>query len=296
MNELYLGSHLPMAGPLFYEGTCQNALQEGANAFMFYTGAPQNSLRLPLSELRIPEGRALLAQAGLDESKIVVHAPYILNLANRSNEDNWQAGQRLLLNEMNRSAAFGAPNLVLHPGNAIGVSTEEAIQNLASALNALLPSAPTNVTICLETMAGKGHEIGRSFEELAAILAHVDHPERYGVCLDTCHLSDAGYDVRDPASLLAEFDRTIGIAKIRVVHLNDSLNPRGSHKDRHANLGRGSLGFPTLLAWAKSEALAGVPKILETPFIDEKDPHAAEIRMLRQGRYEEEWWLRLKAD
>lgn len=289
MSEIFLGSHLSMAAPSLYLGTCQQALSFGENAFMFYTGAPQNTRRSPLSSLKIDEGRAYLKAKGFDESKIVVHAPYIINLANPVSADIRQLAQDFLLEELKRTAAFGASLLVLHPGSCLDAAPEEGIGQLTKGLNAVLEKDATNVTICLETMAGKGHEIGRSFEELAAILSGISKQERIGFCLDTCHLNDAGYDVQDVNGVLDQVDQLLGLSRVKVIHLNDSKNERGSHKDRHENIGYGNIGFATLENWAASSRLASVPKILETPMVGEKYPYPTEIKMLRAGTMIPNW-------
>jgi deoxyribonuclease-4 len=289
MSELLLGSHLSLSAPSFYLGTCEQAVSFGENCFMFYTGAPQNTRRSPTSSFKISEGRAYLKAHQIDESKIVVHAPYIINLGNSEHEETYQLAQSFLAEELKRVNAFGLSLLVLHPGSAVGMERKLALESVSKGLNAVLAADSTSVTICLETMAGKGSELGIRFEEIAQIIQGVEKKERIGVCLDTCHLNDAGYDVKDTKRILNEFDRVIGLSNLKVIHLNDSKNPQGSHKDRHENVGYGALGFDTLEAWAREPALVSIPKILETPMAGEKYPYAKEISMLRQGRYVPSW-------
>lgn len=289
MSELLLGSHLSLSAPSFYLGTCEQAVSFGENCFMFYTGAPQNTRRSPTSSFKISEGRAYLKAHQIDESKIVVHAPYIINLGNSEHEETYQLAQSFLAEELKRVNAFGLSLLVLHPGSAVGMERKLALESVSKGLNAVLAADWTSVTICLETMAGKGSELGIRFEEIAQIIQGVEKKERIGVCLDTCHLNDAGYDVKDTKRILNEFDRVIGLSNLKVIHLNDSKNPQGSHKDRHENVGYGALGFDTLEAWAREPALVSIPKILETPMAGEKYPYAKEISMLRQGRYVPSW-------
>lgn len=289
VNEVFLGSHLPMAAPDSYLGTCQLAYAFGENTFMFYTGAPQNTKRTPLNQLKIPEGRAFLHEKGFDESKIVVHAPYIINLANRADPRILDLAVAFLKEELKRVEGFGLSLLVLHPGSAVGVTSEEGIQNVAKGLNEVLAEDTTHVRICLETMAGKGHEVGRSFEELAAIISLVEKKERLGICLDTCHINDAGYDDRDVSGILDAFDKTIGLERLAVIHLNDSKNERDSHKDRHENIGYGTIGFDTLEKWVQEPRLTNIPKILETPAVGDAYPYKKEIEMLRSGRFENGW-------
>ena len=288
-EELYIGSHVGMNAPDFYLGSVKEAISYGSNTFMFYTGAPQNSFRKPLSELKIPEGRKLLQEAGFDESKIVVHAPYIINGANSSRPDLYEMSINTIISELKRTAGFGAKILVLHPGSHVGMGAENGIVALAKALDLALEADGTDVKIALETMAGKGHEIGITFEQIREIIAHTRHSERLGVCLDTCHISDAGYDISHIDDVLEHFDKVVGLNRLLVVHVNDSKNPLGAHKDRHENIGYGYLGFENLYKIVHHPKLSGIPMILETPYINEKAPYKQEIEMLRSGKYVENW-------
>ena len=288
-KSIYLGSHVGMNGPEYYLGSVKEALSYGSTTFMFYTGAPQNSFRKPLNELKIKEGRELIKQAGLDESKIIVHAPYIINGANTAREDILDLAKKLILSEVQRTAGFGASILVLHPGAHVGMGAEVGIEALVKCLDEVLDQDGTQVKIAIETMAGKGSEIGISFEQIAEIIHGCKHGDRVGVCLDTCHISDAGYDVHDVDGVLQEFDRVIGLDKLLCVHLNDSKNPRGAHKDRHENLGYGYIGYETIFKWANHPLLMDVPKVLETPWIGEKAPYKTEIEMIRKQEFIEGW-------
>lgn len=289
MEELLIGSHVGMTGPEYYLGSVKEALSYGANTFMFYTGAPQNTYRKSLDELKIPEGRKLIKEAGLDEDKIVVHCPYIINPANFSKPDLYALSIDVLVSELARTAAFGVKMLVLHPGASVGQDREQCIVAIANAIDLALEGAHNDVKIALETMAGKGSEMGVSFEEIKAIIDHSKYPEKLGVCFDTCHTNDAGYNLFDFDNVLKEFDRIIGVDKILVVHLNDSKNPLGAHKDRHENLGYGEIGFDALNYIAHHPLLAKVPKILETPYYNEKPPYKTEIQMLKEGKYISNW-------
>ena len=290
-ENIYLGSHVSMNGPEYYLGSVKEALSYGATTFMFYTGAPQNSYRKPTSELRIAEGRALMKEHGLREDKIVVHAPYIMNPANFSKPDLYQMTKEFIIRELERTADFGASILVLHPGASVGQDRDECIKAIGSLLNEVFAQANNNVRIALETMAGKGTELGITFEEVRAMIDLVEpqYQPRIGVCLDTCHIHDAGYDVADIEGVLNEFDRIIGLDKLLVIHLNDSKNPRGAHKDRHENLGYGYIGFKALENFIYHPKLRDIPKILETPYYNEKAPYKEEISMLRSGVYKEGW-------
>ncbi len=288
-KDLLIGSHVSMNAPEYYLGSVKEAISYGSSTFMFYTGAPQNSYRKPLKDLMIEEGRALLKEQGYDESHLVVHAPYIINAANASRPDLLEMSIRTIINELQRTAAFGAKMLVLHPGNHLGAGPDAAIQTLASSLDEIFANDGTDVKIVIETMAGKGSEIGTTFEQVRQIIDLCHYPERLGVCLDTCHVHDAGYDVSDVDGLLKEFDEVIGLDRLLVVHVNDSKNVRGAHKDRHENLGYGEIGFETLCKIANHPLLKAIPKILETPYINEKPPYSDEIRMLRAESFESNW-------
>ena len=215
-DEIYLGSHVSMNAPDFYLGSVKEAISYGSNTFMFYTGAPQNSFRKPLNELKIAEGRKLLQEAGFDESKLVVHAPYIINAANYTKPDLYEMSINTIVSELKRTAGFGASILVLHPGSHVGMGAENGIIALAKALDVALACDGTNVKIAIETMAGKGHEIGVTFQEVASIIEHCKNKHRLGVCLDTCHISDAGYDLTDFNKILKEFDDVIGLGRLFV--------------------------------------------------------------------------------
>ena len=288
-KDLLIGSHVSMNAPDYYLGSVKEAISYGSTTFMFYTGAPQNSYRKPLNELKIEEGRALLKEHGFDENSLVVHAPYIINAANSSRPDLLEMSVRTIISELQRTAAFGAKMLVLHPGNHLGAGADEAIKVLAASLDEIFSKDGTDVKIAIETMAGKGSEIGTCFEQVRQIIDLCHYQNRLGVCLDICHVHDAGYDVNDTDSLLKEFDDIIGLDRLLVVHVNDSKNIRGAHKDRHENLGYGEIGFDALCRIANHPLLKNVPKILETPYINEKPPYSDEIRMLRAESFEPNW-------
>ncbi|MCR5185379.1 MAG: deoxyribonuclease IV [Bacilli bacterium] len=288
-KKIYLGSHVGMNGPEYYLGSVKEAISYGSNTFMFYTGAPQNSYRKPLSELKIEEGRKLLLESGFDEYKLVVHAPYIINGANRAREDILDLAKQLILSEVQRTAGFHAHILVLHPGSHVNLGEDVGIDALVECLDDALSKDKSDVKIALETMAGKGSEIGITFEQIAQIIEKCAYKDRLGVCLDTCHISDAGYDVHDVDGVLEEFNRIIGLDRLLVIHLNDSKNPRGAHKDRHENLGYGYVGFETIHKWATHPKLDNIPKILETPYINEKAPYKKEVAMLRNGEFINNW-------
>lgn len=285
---MILGCHVQMKAPLFLEGSVREALSYGCNALMLYTGAPQNTRRRPVEDLHVSEAQQLMQDNDMPMDRMIVHAPYIINLANSVKPEVAELAEDFLQKELERTHAIGARYLVLHPGSYTTTDPETGIRTAVSHLNRI-QNYPDDVIICLETMAGKGSEIGRTFEEMEQILSGLDHPEHFGVCLDTCHISDGGYDVTDFDAVLDAFDHIIGIDQIHVVHLNDSKNPMGSHKDRHANIGTGTIGFDVLHSIAENERLKDVAKIMETPYINKKPPYKTEIAMMRSGRYDPDW-------
>ncbi|MDY6003569.1 MAG: deoxyribonuclease IV [Bacilli bacterium] len=286
---MYLGSHVSMSSPDFYLGSVRSALEWGENTFMFYTGAPQNSYRLPLERLKIEEGRKLLKENNIDESKIIVHAPYLINLGSKEKIDNYELAKKLVINELQRTKAFGCKTLVLHPGNHLKASKIEGLNNIVEGLNYIFENDNTDVKIALETMSGKGSELGTTFEDINYIINNCKYSDRLGVCLDTCHINDYGYDVRDIDHILDEFNQIIGLEKLLVVHVNDSKNPIGAHKDRHDNIGYGTIGFETLSKYIHHPLLINVPKILETPYVNEKPPYKKEVEMLLNNAFEDNW-------
>ena len=275
---LIIGSHVGYKKNTGLVGSVEEALSYGANTFMFYTGAPQNTIRSSIDLDDVKKAYSLMNDNDIDKNKVIVHAPYIINLAN---PDKFDFSCRFLSEELKRVETFGMKYLVLHPGSHVGLGVDEGISNIIKALNFVLDNDNTNVTILLETMAGKGSEVGKSFEELKAIIDGVSKKERLGVCLDTCHLNDAGYDLADFDSVISSFDKIIGIHKIKCVHVNDSKNPLGSHKDRHENIGKGTIGLDTLINIIYYDKLKDVPKILETPYIDDMAPYKEEIALIK---------------
>ncbi|MGO2082510.1 deoxyribonuclease IV [Vagococcus sp.] len=287
---MIIGSHVSMNGKKMLVGSVELAREYQANTFMIYTGAPQNTRRKPVEELNIEAGHLLMTESSIDLNKIVVHAPYIINLGNTIKPQNFGFAIDFLRQEIERVEAIGATQITLHPGAHVGEGSEAGINQIIKGLNEVLRQDQIP-QIALETMAGKGTEIGRNFEELAKIIEGVTHNEKLSVTLDTCHINDAGYNVReDFDGVLEEFDRIIGLDRLKVVHLNDSKNSQGSHKDRHANIGFGTIGFDALNYVAHHPQLVELPKILETPFVGEdkktaKAPYAFEIEMLRKGTF-----------
>lgn len=286
--KLIIGSHVSFKKEDGLLGSVKEALSYKANTFMFYTGAPQNAKRLPINMELVDEAKKMMIDNGIDINNVIVHAPYIINLANG---DDFAVS--FLRQEVERCIKIGINKLVLHPGSYVSLSKEEGINNIVLGLNKILNN-DMNIKILLETMAGKGTEIGCSFEDLKYIIDNVKYNEKLGVCLDTCHINDAGYDISSFDNVMMEFDNIIGIERLLCVHINDSKNIRGSKKDRHENFGFGTLGFDNLLKIVYYPKLESVPKILETPYVSKDDdskerlypPYKEEIEMIRNKEFD----------
>lgn len=268
---MLLGSHVGMSGKEMFLGSVKEAISYNADTFMVYTGAPQNTKRRPLEELRIPEAKELMAEYGI--SRFIVHSPYIINLGNSVNEEIFKLGKDFLKLELDRAYAMGSELMVLHPGSSVGEPSEKGISQIIRGLDEVL-SETEHGFVCLETMAGKGSEVGRSIDELKAVFDGVKDKSRLRVCIDTCHLNDAGYDVVNGFDdVIREIEDKLGKDVIACAHINDSMNPMGSHKDRHANIGEGTIGLDALRRAIRHPALLNIPKVLETPYIkDENNP------------------------
>lgn len=281
MENLIIGSHVSFKKNDQIIGSIKEALSYGANTFMFYTGAPQNTKREEINSDLVIEGKKLMLENNIDINDVIVHAPYIINLANLTNQE---FSVNFLKEEIKRVESLGITKLVLHPGSHVGVGIDKGIENIIDSLNKVL-TEDTNVLICLETMAGKGSECASNFMEIKEIIDGVKYNEKLAVCLDTCHINDAGYNLNDFDKVLKEFDNVIGLDRLACIHVNDSKNEIGTHKDRHENIGYGTIGFENLLKVIYHPSLNGIPKILETPYIKaEKDsypPYKHEIEMIR---------------
>lgn len=272
---LYIGSHLSSSKGFAAMG--RQALEIGANTFQFFTRNPRGSRAKDLDEADAAALRDLLAAHGF--GPIVAHAPYTLNLCG-AEEKNRAFARETMADDLRRLEHLPGQLYNFHPGSHVGQGIEAGIGLIAQGLNAILRPDQTT-TVLLETMAGKGSEVGGRFEELRAILDRVELSDKMGVCLDTCHVSDAGYDlVGDLDGVLTEFDRVIGIERLKAVHLNDSKNPPGSRKDRHACIGEGSIGTEALARVVRHPALRGLPFCLETP--NDLPGYAREIALLRE--------------
>ena len=287
---MIIGSHVGMSGKDMLLGSAKEAVTYGADTFMFYTGAPQNTKRKDISELNIDPAWKYMEEHGIRQ--ILVHAPYIINLANTVKPETYELAEEFLALEIDRTAACKSSTLILHPGAHVGAGVSAGLAQIIRGLNHIL-TRETTVNVALETMAGKGTEIGRSFEEIARIYDGVVYNDKLRVCFDTCHTNDSGYDVKNNFDgVIDEFDRILGKDQIAVFHINDSKNPMGARKDRHANIGFGTIGFDALHTIVHHPDFENVPKILETPYIPSSEnskksfpPYREEIQMLRCGQF-----------
>lgn len=284
---MIIGSHVSFDSKEQLVKSVKEAISYGANTFMFYTGAPQNTNRCIINDRLTIEAYELMKNNNIDVNNVICHAPYIINLANDNDPSKYDFSINFLKNEVSRLENLGIKYLVLHPGSSVGIERMKALDNIGNALNYVI-NDETSVTILLETMAGKGTECGKNIEELKYIIDKVNNKKCIGVCLDTCHLNDSGIDLNNIDSYLKEFDNLIGIDKIKCVHINDSKNIIGSHKDRHENIGFGTIGFDTILKVLNNKLLTNVPKILETPYVGENKeypPYKFEIEMLKNNKF-----------
>lgn len=279
-----IGSHVGLKAPDYLLGSVDEALSYGSNALMIYTGAPQNTRRKNVEELMIQEGLQRMKDKNIAIENLIVHAPYIINLANTVKEETFELATSFLSKEIKRVQAMSGNVVVLHPGAHVNAGVEAGLNQAIKGLNMVLDNE-RNVSIALETMAGKGSEIGRTFEEVAYLIDGVNNKECISVCLDTCHIHDAGYDLNDFDHILDEFDRIIGLQYLSVVHVNDSKNIRGASKDRHENIGYGEIGFDILHGIIKHPRLSHLVKILETPYVDGLPPYKQEIEMIKNGKF-----------
>ena len=282
---LIIGSHVSYKNSTHLLGSVEEAITYGANAFMFYTGAPQTTQRGEIIDLVTYEALQKMKAPNIMLENVVCHAPYIVNLANNIDPEKYEFAKKFLRQEIERCMQLGVRKIVLHPGSATKLDRTDALNNIIKGLNSIL-YPDDNIMILLETMAGKGTELGINLEELKYIIENIKLKEKIGVCLDTCHLSDSGININEFDKYLDEFDKQIGIDKIGCVHLNDSKNPIGARKDRHENLGYGTIGFDTLINVAYNARLESVPKLLETPFVDrEYAPYKFEIEEIRNKKF-----------
>lgn len=279
-----IGSHVSMSAPLYLEGSIKEALSYNANAFMLYTGAPQNTRRKPMNELRIEEMKQVMKEHNIPLENIIIHAPYIINLANALKPETFELGVSFLQQEIERTKQIGAKIIVLHPGSHVKVGEQVGLDKIVEGLDLAMEHVD-DLYIALETMAGKGSELGYNFQQLAYIKSKCKYGSQIKVCMDTCHIHDAGYDIHNFDNVLAEFDEVIGLEHLVCLHINDSKNVQGARKDRHSNIGFGEIGYDALKTIVHHPKLMHVVKILETPYVNGNAPYFNEIAMLKEGTF-----------
>ena len=287
--NLIIGSHVSFNSKKQLLGSVMEAVSYNANTFMIYTGGAQSTARSSINDEFTYEAFKVMLENNINPKNVIVHAPYIVNLANKSDERKYDFYIDFMTNELNRVKELGLDKIVLHPGSATTCSREEAILNIANGINKIYEKT-SDVMIFLEYMSGKGNEVGTSILELKNIIDNINDKDRIGVCLDTCHMNDSGIDISKFNEFLNEFDSMIGIDKIKCVHVNDSMNTIGSHKDRHANIGYGTIGFDNLINVIYNERLNGIPFILETPYINRNNkdayaPYKMEIDSIKNKKF-----------
>ena len=280
---IYLGSHVSFKAPHYLFGSIQESLSYGANACMIYTGAPSNTKRVSADKFQIEKASNLMKQTGFDAGRIIVHAPYLINLANTVQPDLFDFGVRFLQSEVQRTARLGASTLVLHPGCHLKAGLAAGIDQIVKGLNLVLMRILHLFVLRLKQWLARERRLGFDLEQLQMILERVHRPDRIGFCLDTCHLHDATRYLRVYRRLIRNHRFSIGLKRILVIHVNDSKNIRGSHKDRHANIGKGCIGLAPLARIVHHPALQGITKILETPYIEKRPPYKEEIALLRKS-------------
>ena len=278
---MIIGSHVHFKNRQILDSALE-AVQYNANTFMFYTGAPQNTIRSSIKKEYLEEAKKIMVENNIDINNVICHAPYIINLANNLEESKYEFSKEFLRKELDRCEELEVKYLVLHPGSSVKIDRNIAIDNIVRAINDITKKDDKCI-ILLETMAGKGTEIGCNLEEIAYIVKNVKN--NIGVCLDTCHLNDSGININNFDDYLDEFEKQVGIDKIKCIHVNDSKNEINTHKDRHENFGFGTIGFEALMNVINNSRLKDVPKILETPYIEDKPPYKFEIEMIKEGKF-----------
>lgn len=292
---MIIGSHVSMSAPEYLVGAVKHTIAYSANAFMIYTGPPQNTIRKSIDAFRVEEAQALMKEAGIAASSMIVHAPYIINLANTTKPETFELAVEFLIKEIERVKAIGGEILVLHPGSHIKAGEEIGLDKIVQGLDIAMQNIG-DVKIAIETMSGKGSEIGYCFEHIRYLIDHCLYGKQLYVCMDTCHLHDAGYDLENFDAILDEFDRVVGLERLVCLHVNDSKNVQGAKKDRHANIGYGEISFTKLHAIVHNPRIVHVVKILETPYIEGYAPYAHEIAMLKSGVFDEQLMMHVKEE
>lgn len=290
MDKLIIGSHVSFNKKEQLLGSLKEALSYGATTFMFYTGAPQNTNRCQIDDDLTMKALKLMEEENINKDDVIIHAPYIINLANEGEKQAF--GIRFLKEEIKRCEQLKIKKLVLHPGSHVGLGRKKGLNNIVDALNEVIKE-DSDIIICLETMVGKGSELGITFEEIKYMIERINQKEKIGVCLDTCHIHDGGYDLNFFNQVINEFDDIIGLNYLKCIHINDSKNLINTHKDRHENFGLGLIGFDNLIKIVYHPLLKSLPKILETPYVSMTDsdkqkvypPYKFEIEMIKNKEF-----------
>ena len=283
MDNIIIGSHVSFLKDSELYGSVMESVNYGSNTFMIYTGSNQSAERREINHELTFKGWQAMKENGIDINNVIVHAPFIVNLANNKDERKYNFYISFMKNEINRCKELGIHKMVFHPGSRTDLDKEVALDNIVFGLNAIMKDV-NDFDLLIEFMSGKGTEVGCTIEDIKYIMDNIN-VDNVGICLDTCHINDAGYDISKFDEFLDLFDKNIGIDKIKCVHINDSLNPIGSHKDRHANIGYGTIGFDNLISVIYNKRLKGIPMILETPYVNDKAPYKYEIDNIRNKKF-----------
>ncbi|TQQ84359.1 deoxyribonuclease IV [Peptacetobacter hominis] len=272
---LTIGSHISIAKG--FKKAAQTTVEMDANTFQFFSRNPRGGNAKEFDEKDIAEFQRIRKENNF--GALLAHAPYTMNLA-AAKDDTYEFAKKVIKEDVKRMDSIGIEYICFHPGSHVGGGVDSGIEKIIEGLNEAI-TGNENITVLLETMSGKGTEIGRSFEEIKRIIDGVKHSERIGVCLDTCHIFSAGYDiVNSPEDVLKEFDSVIGLERLKTIHLNDSMMPFGANKDRHAGFGEGEIGMAALTEFINRPEIKGIPLFLETPYDD--NGHAREIKEIKK--------------
>ncbi len=284
--SIIIGSQVRFNNESQLLGSVEEAISNNANTYMIYTGNNQSTERFLINDELTNEAHKLMKENNIDSNCVMVHAPFIINLANNKDERKYNFYISFMRKEIERCKQLGINNLIFHPGSATDLSLEDALNNLIYGINKIMKDVE-NFTLILEFMSGKGSEIGKNIDELKYILNNIDCKEKIGICLDTCHMNDSGINLNNFAEFLDLFDKEIGINKIKCIHINDSLNDIGTHKDRHTNIGYGKIGFDVLINVLYNSKLMDVPKILETPSVNGVSSYKYEIDSIKNKEFKD---------
>lgn len=282
--KLIIGSHVSFINGSELYGSVTEALESNSNTFMIYTGPNQSAIRSRIDPELTLKAQKLMKENDINIQNVMVHAPFIVNLANNKDERKYNFYISFMKSEIVRCKSLGIKNLIFHPGSRTDLDRKTALNNIIFGINSIMDDV-TDFNLIIEYMAGKGTELGSTIEDMEYIMNNINCKDLVGVCLDTCHLNDSGIDISKFDEFMDVFDLKVGFNKIKCVHINDSLNGVGTHKDRHANIGYGTIGFDNLINVVYNKKLEGIPKILETPYVNGVSPYKYEIEMIRNKKF-----------